>query len=70
MKNGQLKPGYNVQIATEGQYTLAYGIFPDPTDTKTLIPFLHTIDEEYFELPEYIVADAGYGSEQNYVPIF
>src|SRR5699024_4816375 len=24
MKNGQLKPGYNVQIATESQYTLAY----------------------------------------------
>ena len=23
MKNGQLKAGYNVQIATEGQYTLA-----------------------------------------------
>ncbi|MEK4250419.1 IS1182 family transposase [Paenibacillus sp. FSL W7-1287] len=66
MKNGQLKPGYNVQIATEGQYTLAYGIFPNPTDTKTLIPFLHTIEEEYFELPQHIVADAGYGSEQNY----
>jgi len=24
MKNGQLKAGYNVQIATEGQFTLAY----------------------------------------------
>ena len=27
MKNGQLKAGYNVQIATEGQYTLAYGVY-------------------------------------------
>jgi len=69
MKNGQLKPGYNVQIATEGQYTLAYGIFSNPTDTKTLIPFLETIKEDYFELPEHIVADAGYGSEQNYTHI-
>ena len=39
MKNGQLKAGYNIQVATEGQYVLAYSIFPNPTDTRTLIPF-------------------------------
>lgn len=66
MKNGQLKAGYNVQVATEGQYALAYQLFPNPTDTRTLIPFLDTIEEDYFELPAHIVADAGYGSEQNY----
>ncbi|MTT33352.1 IS1182 family transposase [Terrilactibacillus sp. BCM23-1] len=66
MKNGQLKAGYNVQIATEGQYALAYDVFPNPTDTRTFIPFLDTIEEHFFELPNYIVADAGYGSEQNY----
>ena len=33
---------------------------------KHLIPFLDQIEEQYFELPEHIVADAGYGSEQNY----
>ncbi|WOV84007.1 IS1182 family transposase [Sporosarcina jeotgali] len=66
MSNGQLKAGYNVQVATEGQYALAYDIYPNPTDTRTLIPFLNLIEKDYFELPEYIVADAGYGSEQNY----
>src|SRR5690625_2259503 len=66
MKNGQLKAGYNLQVATEGQYALAYDIFPNPTDTRTLIPFLNNIEDNYFELPQYIVADAGYGSEQNY----
>ena len=66
MKNGQLKAGYNVQIATEGQYALAYSIFPNPTDTLTLIPFLNEIEQHYFDLPKHIVADAGYGSEQNY----
>lgn len=69
MKNGQLKPGYNVQIATEGQYALAYDLFPNPTDTRTLKPFLDVIETSYFTLPEYIVADAGYGSEENYVDI-
>ena len=47
MKNGQLKAGYNIQIATENQFTLAYDVFPNPTDTKTLTPFLDTI-ESYF----------------------
>jgi transposase len=66
MKNGQLKAGYNVQIATEGQYALAYSLFSNPTDTRTLIPFLDKIEQSYFKLPKHIVADAGYGSEQNY----
>src|SRR5699024_10161068 len=66
MRNGQLKAGYNLQIATEGQYALAYDIFPNPTDTRTFTPFLNTIEKYYFELPKYIVAEAGYGSEQNY----
>src|SRR5690625_3381808 len=35
VKNGQLKPGYNIQIATEGQYALAYDIFSNPTDTRS-----------------------------------
>jgi transposase len=34
-----------------------------------LLPFLDTIEETFFELPEHIVADAGYGSEQNYQEI-
>ncbi|MEX2805689.1 transposase, partial [Streptococcus sp. H31] len=65
MKNGQLKPGYNVQAATNGQYVLAYDIFPNPTDTRTLKPFLESIPT--LDLFQHIVADAGYGSEENYV---
>lgn len=69
MGNGYLKPGYNLQIATENQYALAYDIFHNPTDTRTLIPFLDTIEENYFTLPDYIAADAGYGSEPNYLDV-
>ncbi|WP_093649778.1 IS1182 family transposase [Streptococcus varani] len=64
MMNGQLKPGYNVQAATNGQYVLAYDIFPNPTDTRTLKPFLQSI--QTLDLFQNIVADAGYGSEENY----
>jgi hypothetical protein len=66
MKNGQLKDGYNVRIATRGQFTLAYDVFPNPTDTRTFIPFPNHIEQNFFKLPDYIVADAGYGSEENY----
>lgn len=69
MKNGQLKPGYNLQIATNSQLVLSYDVFQNPTDTRTLIPFLTTIKATYDHLPEYIVADAGYSSEQNYMSI-
>ncbi|MBF7022747.1 transposase [Staphylococcus kloosii] len=53
-------------MATNSQFVLSYVIFSNPTDTRILIPFLNNIKNNYFDLPEYIVADAGYGSEQNY----
>lgn len=69
MKNGQLKPGYNLQIATNSQFVLSYDLFQNPTDTRTLIPFLTMIQNTFGYLPEYIVADACYDSEQNYMAI-
>lgn len=65
MKNGQLKPAYNVQIATDKQYILADYVCQRPTDQKTLIPFLKQ-SRWIFAHVHYIAADAGYGSEQNY----
>ncbi len=69
MRNGQLKPGYHLQITTENQYVLNYELFPNPTDTKILKPFLDSFLDQHKELPEYIVADAGYGSEEIYMYI-
>ena len=66
MKNGQLKPAHNVQIATENQFFTHYDFFPNPTDTLTLIPFLNGFKERYARYPLKNVADAGYGSEENY----
>jgi len=64
MMNGQLKAGYNVQIATENQFTLHTQIYPNPTDTKTLIPFLDSLPR-VVRPSKTIVADAGYGSQEN-----
>lgn len=67
MKNRELKPGYNVQVASNNQYVIDFDIFSNPTDTRTLIPFLESI--QTLDLFKYIVADAGYGSEENYETI-
>ena len=66
MLNGQLKPGYNIQIGTENRYIVGFSIHPNPTDTKTLIPHLKHLENKLGQLPENIIADAGYGSEENY----
>jgi len=66
MRNGQLKPAYNVQIATEKQFFTHYDFFPNPTDTLTYIPFMTGFNQRYGKMPEKSVADAGYGSEENY----
>ena len=66
MLNGQLKPGYNIQISTENQFITHYAIYQRPTDTMTLIPFLKHFQERYNRQSGIIVADSGYGSEQNY----
>src|SRR5690625_483408 len=66
MRNGQLKAGYNLQVASNNQFVLGYDLYPNPTDTRTLPPFLNTMRDQFGHLPEKIVADAGYGSEANY----
>ena len=66
MRNGQLKPGYNVQLSTNNQFIASYSIHPNPTDTRTLIPHLQQHIKAYKQKPANITADAGYGSEENY----
>lgn len=66
MKNGQLKPGYNWQISSNNQYIVDYSIHQTTTDTTTLASHLDDHKEHYGQYPQVVVADAGYGSEQNY----
>lgn len=66
MRNGQLKPGYNVQISTHNQYIASYSIHQNATDTRTLIAHIQQHIKAFRRKPNTITADAGYGSEQNY----
>ena len=67
MRNGQTKPGYNLQISTENQFITDFGFYPNPTDTLTMPSFLSSFKQKYGHFASTAVADSGYGSEENYL---
>jgi len=61
------KPAYNVQLGTENQFVVGFSLHQRAGDTSCLIPHLEGVAQHLGRLPRNIVADAGYGSEENYV---
>lgn len=66
MLNGQLKAAYNLQISTQQQFILNYSLHQTSTDYQTLQSHLEGYEALYNEKPKAVVADAGYGSDENY----
>ena len=66
MKNGQLKPGYNVQIGTEGQFITGFSLHQRAGDPGCLIPHFELLKAYNRPKPKALIADSGYGSEENY----
>ena len=60
------KPAYNVQIGTEGQFVVGFSVHGRVGDTSCLIPHLERLRTQLGQLPQNVVTDAGYGSEENY----
>ena len=67
MKNGQLKPAYNLQHGIDAEYVVWLEALANPTDTPTLVPFLEDMGQHLSFKYMNIVADAGYESEENYL---
>ena len=67
MRNGQLKPGYNVQIAVNSEYITGIEVFSNRTDYGTLEPFLRELEKKHGQKYQKITADAGYESLDNYL---
>lgn len=66
MRNSQLKPGYNVQFAVEGEYITGVTVSSERSDQLTLIDTLETMHDHLGEYYDDVTADAGYESEENY----
>jgi hypothetical protein len=69
MKNGQLKPAYNVQHGVDSEYIVWLTVGDQPGDTTTFIPFLKSMENFLYFRYLKITADSGYESEENYVYI-
>ena len=67
MRNGQLKPGFNTQIAVNSEYITGVEVFSDRTDYRTLIPFMKKLEQAHQARYEEVTADAGFESLDNYL---
>lgn len=67
MRNGQLRPGYNVNVATCSDFIIGSYISSDRNDVHTLIPFMEQLRKNYAGRNiGSVVVDSGYESEENY----
>ena len=66
MQNGQLKPGYNLQLGIEAEYIVGVDISSDLNDTQALIPLLERMEENGEIKHQDVTTDAGYESEETY----
>lgn len=67
MGNDQLLPAYNLQVAVCDEYIAAVDVKPYASDMECFVPLMEKFNETYGHYPKYPVADAGYGSYNNYL---
>ena len=67
MGNDQLLPGYNIQIGICDEYISVFDVKQYASDMDCFQPLMEKFNKTYGKYPKYPVADAGYGSFNNYL---
>ena len=67
MGNDQLLPAYNIQIGTADEYIAVVDVNHYRSDMDCFVPLMERFHGLYGSYPLYPVADAGYGSYNNYL---
>lgn len=67
MGNDQLLPAYNVQVGVADEYIAVVDVNQYRSDMDCFVPLMEKFHEIYGFYPKYPVADAGYGSYNNYI---
>lgn len=67
MGNDQLLPGYNIQLGICDEYIAVFDVKQYASDMDCFIPLMEKFKELHGFYPKYPVADAGYGSFNNYL---
>lgn len=67
MENDQLLPAYNIQTAICDEYIATFDVKQYAADVDCFVPLMEKFNELYGHYPKYPIADAGYGSLNNYI---
>lgn len=67
MRNGQLKPCYNLQLAVNSEFILAVDVSQDRADYHRLPTVLAQVKEVFSHPVKAVCADAGYDCEENHL---
>ena len=67
MGNDQLLPAYNLQMVVADEFIAHYGVFAYASDMDCFQPLMGGFYKRYGFYPQFPVADAGYGSYNNYL---
>jgi len=67
MGNDQLLPAYNMQIGVCDEYIAIVDTKQYASDMDCFVPLMNKFKEAYGKYPKFPVADAGYGSYNNYL---
>ena len=67
MGNDQLLPAYNIQIGVADEYIAVVEVMQYRSDMDCFVPLMEKFNELYRFYPKYPIADAGYGSFNNYL---
>ena len=67
MGNDQLLPAYNVQVAICDEYIAVIDTKKYASDMECFVPLMEKFNDTYGHYPKYPIADAGYGSYNNYI---
>ena len=67
MGNDQLLPGYNIQLGVCDEYISVFDVKQYASDMDCFQPLMEKFNATYRKYPKYPVADAGYGSFNNYL---
>lgn len=67
MGNDQLLPAYNVQVGVADEYIAVVDVNHYRSDMDCFVPLMEKFKSIYGFYPKYPVADAGYGSFNNYI---
>lgn len=67
MGNDQLLPSYNMQVGICDEYIAVMDVQQFTSDMDCFVPLMEKFNKTYGFYPQYPVADAGYGSYNNYL---